>query len=420
MSRLGGLALCALAVAWAPLGLAQTRAEPSYARLYDQVWATVDQRFYDPRFHGVDWAAVRERYRPRLRDVRTGAEFRTLAGAMLQELKSSHLEIRAPSGAITGGARPAVQVQDLGGARLVWSVAAASDAQAVGLRPGDAVLSPDLAISGPLGSTARLQVSDCEGQRRTVTVRRERAFWPPPRPSFQWSTVTSGPGRKIGYLRADRFDDGADALADQAMADLADTSGLVIDLRNNSGGNMSAMRLASYFSEGERPAVVLLARPYLQALGRPVTKADLDAAPKVRRAYTTEAVMRAVASNGGGAAFYSEDLGAKRYAKPVVLLIGPDTGSAAEGFAWYMRLQTPAKLIGRATAGALLSGETIPLEGGWSIVVPVSGIWGPDGRNFGDQAVQPHLPVKWTRTDLCRGRDPDMAKALELLSVPQP
>ena len=415
MSRVWGLALCGLMVATAASPAAQTPTATPYARLFDQVWSTVDQNFYDPHFHGVDWAAMRERYRPRLKDVDTDPEFRALAAAMLKELKSSHLEIRAPSSATSAGVKPAVQLQELEGRRLVWSVAAASDAQAVGLRPGDALLSPDSAVYGPLGTTAQLKVSDCDGRERTLAVRRERAFWPLPRPSFQWSTVTAGPGKKIGYLRADRFDDGADALADQAMSDLADTSGLVIDIRNNSGGNMSAMRLASYFSQGERPAVVLLARPYLQALGRPVTKADLDAAPKVRRVYTTEAVFSAVAANKGGVVFLSEDMGAKRYGKPVVVLIGPDTGSAAEGFGWYMRLQTEAKLVGRPTAGALLSGQTFPLAGGWSLVAPVSGIWGPDGRNFGDQAVQPHHRVEWRREDLCRGRDPDMAKALELL-----
>ncbi len=256
---------------------------------------------------------------------------------------------------------------------------------------------------------------DCEGRDRAVSVRRERAFWPPARPGFQWSRVTAKPGTTIGYLRADRFDDGSDVLADQAMADLADTSGLIIDIRNNSGGNMSAMRLASYFGQGESPAVVLLARPYLQALGRPVTKADLDKAPPVRRAYTGKAVQSAMVANRGGAAFYSEDLGAKRYAKPVVVLIGPDTGSAAEGFGWYMRMRTDARLIGRPSAGALLDGQTFPLAGGWSLVVPVSGVWTPDGRNLGDQAVQPHERVEWTRADLCHGRDPDMARALETL-----
>jgi carboxyl-terminal processing protease len=415
MIRLCGLALCALAVAAAPSGHAQTPAKAGYVQLYDRLWSTVDQNFYDPRFHGVDWAGVGERYRSRLKDVDTDAEFRTLAATMLKELRSSHLEIRAPSALVSGGARPAVQVRELGGLRLVTSVAAASHAQTVGLRPGDALLSPDSAIPGPLGSTAQLKVSDCEGRERTLSVRRERAFWPLPRPSFQWSTVTTGPGRKIGYLRADRFDDGADALADQAMSDLADTSALVIDVRNNSGGNMSAMRLASYFSEGERPSVALLARPYLQALGRPVIKADLDAAHKARRTYTTEAVFGAVAAGKGGTVFYSEDLGAKRYTKPVVVLIGPETGSAAEGFGWYMRMQTQARLVGQPSAGALLSGQTFPLADGWSVVVPVSGIWSPDGQNFGDQAVQPHLPVTWTRADLCRGRDPDMAKALEVL-----
>jgi carboxyl-terminal processing protease len=129
-----------------------------------------------------------------------------------------------------------------------------------------------------------------------------------------------------------------------------------------------------------------------------VTKADLEAAHRARRAYTTEAVFGAVAAGKGGTVFYSEDLGAKRYTKPVVVLIGPDTGSAAEGFGWYMRQQTQAKLVGRSTAGALLSGQTFPLAGGWAVVVPVSGIWSRRART---SATRPY-----SRTSRSHGRAP--------------
>jgi carboxyl-terminal processing protease len=262
---------------------------------------------------------------------------------------------------------------------------------------------------------ATLQVEGCDRRTRTVQVRRERAFWPPLEPSFRWSSVTVRPNFKIGYLKADRFDDGSDALADAAMAALADTQGLVIDIRDNSGGNMSVLRLGSYFSEGVQPAVVLLSRPYLAALGRPATKADVLAAPRVDRAYTTAAVIKTLQDNRGGAAFYSEDLGPKAYRKPVVVLIGPDSGSAADGFAWYMRTMTKARLVGAPTAGVLLSSEPFPLSGGWVLTVPTAGIWKADGENVGDKAVAPHEAVTWTREDLCRGRDPDLARALELL-----
>ncbi|HEX8570016.1 MAG TPA: S41 family peptidase [Caulobacteraceae bacterium] len=408
---------CAALLLSATPAPAQTAAAPSYAALFDEVWRTVDQNFYDPYFHGVDWKAARERHRAKLAGVKTDAEFRRLAGEMLGELKASHLYLVAPaaSAAVTGHASPAVQMRTVGGQSVIWSTAEGSHARAVGLHPGERILSDAAATSGPLGSMADLRVEGCDGKARTVQVRRERAFWPPAEPSFRWASVTVKPGVKIGYLKADRFDDGSDALADAAMAALADTQGLVIDIRDNSGGNMSVLRLGSYFSEGVQPAVVLLARPYLAALGRPVTKADVLAAPRVDRAYTTEAVIKSLQDNKGGAAFYSENLGAKAYRKPVVVLIGPDSGSAADGFAWYMKTLTKARLVGAPTAGVLLSSERFPLSGGWVLVAPTAGIWKADGENVGDKAVPPHEAVTWTREDLCRGRDPDLAKALELL-----
>lgn len=416
--------------AWIAVGLmliaspslagAQTSAsDGKYARLFDEVWRTVDENFYDPSFHGVDWRATGDLYRARLAGVDTDPEFVALVAPMLRELKSSHVDLRAPAKSkVAEQSGPAARFREIGGARLVWRVAEGSDARGKGLRPGDRILSSPAEIYGPLGSTATLAIEGCGGERRSVAVRREQAFWPPAKPGFSWSTVMARPGSKIGYLRVDRFDDGADVLADQAMADLADTGGLIVDVRENSGGNMSAVRLGSYFSQGESPVVVLLSRPYLQALGRPLTPADVAAAPRVKGAYTTAAVFKGVADNRGGAAFVSEDMGAKRYTKPVVVLVGPNTGSAAEGFGWFMRLRTPARIVGQPSAAALLSGETFPLSEGWALTVPVHGLWASDGQSFADRPVQPHLRVDWTREDLCRGRDPDVAKALDLLLEP--
>jgi carboxyl-terminal processing protease len=71
-------------------------------------------------------------------------------------------------------------------------------------------------------------------------------------------------------------------------------------------------------------------------------------------------------------------------------------------------------LIGRVTAGELLSSETFEIGQGWSVVVPVHGLWGADGTDYGDRAVPPDREVSWTRDDLCSGRDPDLETALSL------
>lgn len=391
--------------AMAALAAPATAQENEYARLFDALWSTVNENFYDPHFRGTDWAAQRERYRPRAATARTDAEFRTLASQMLGEIQSSHLYISPPAPA-RRGAGIGARFMPIGGDVVVAEVAPLSDAYRQGLRPGDRLLSSQDDLRGDVGTNAALRVRSCDGRRRTLNIRREQAFWPPEHPGFRWRQIRTGADQRIGYMRIDRFDDGAAALADQAMAEFENVNAIIIDVRNNSGGNVSAMRLVSYFNGGMPEAgVILLARPYLEALGRPVTAADIAAAPRVDRAHTTADVFNAIGANNGGAAFWT-DPNERQFNGPVFVLIGEETGSAAEGFAWTMRLRTRARLIGTQTAGALLSSESFDIGEGWSVTIPVHGLWGPDGVDYGDRAVPPHEVVAPARADLCAGRDP--------------
>jgi carboxyl-terminal processing protease len=416
MKGLAGLVAAAAVL----FGGSAAAAEAAYGEVFDAAWRAIDENFYDPDFHGVDWAAVGARYRAQLPAVHDDAGLRRLLAAMLAELKTSHTYVSPPGGSPAIRWDVAAAFAEMEGRWTAIEVAPLGDARRQGLRPGDRLAGDPAALRGAPGTTASLAVEGCDGRRRTLSVRRERWSWPPEHPGWRWSRLSPAAGRSVGYLRVDRFDDGAAALADAAMAELADTEGLIIDLRGNSGGNISALRLASYFAPpGERPAVALLARPYLTALGRRPMAQDVAAGPKVVGAYTDEAVFRAVSDHGGAAVFYTEALDGRRYAKPVVVLIGPDTGSAAEGFAWTLRLNGGARFVGRPTAGALLSGETLDLPGGWRLTLPVHGLWGPDGRDFGDQAIAPDVSVAPTRADLCAGRDPELATALDLLRPPR-
>ncbi len=100
----------------------------------------------------------------------------------------------------------------------------------------------------------------------------------------------------------------------------------------------------------------------------------------------------------------------------MIVLINEETESAGEGFAWHAKLKTGATLVGRKTAGVLLGAEYFSLPGGWRLGVATQSGWGPDGKPVIDQPVSPHIETRWTISDVCSGRDPDMAKAMELLS----
>lgn len=381
-----------------------------YPAMIRELGQTVADNFYDPHLRGVDWARVTQDYALRAEAVRDDAAFRRLASQMMATLNASHTDVSAPATNVPQ-ARPAVMTEG----DVIVDVALLSHARAQGLRPGFRLLD-ESQVAGALGTLAHMRVRDCAGVERTVAVRREAGFWPPPEPNFQWRRIRTAPETTLGYLRIDAFGDDGAMLADQAMAALKDTAGLVIDLRANQGGNASALRLASYFTGEAGPGLILLGREYLQRLGRTPTPADARAAPRGDRIYTKAKVGEALEAHGGAVALWTEDLGTNRYSKPVVLLIGPETASAAEGFAWVMKLRSNATLVGRRSQAALLSAERLEFAPGWRVRVPTAGVWAPDGQDYGDRAIEPDVFVPVDAAALCDGRDPALEQAVSIIS----
>ncbi len=387
-------------------------AKPGYSDLFVSVWETVNERFYDPEFNGVDWKAVGERYRPLAAKAKTDAEFHGLMQKMLGELPVSHLGLGMPGQ--QGHIGIGVRTHNIDGRQTVTFVHPGSDAQRRGIRTGDVFLDASR-VSGPLGSNAEIRLRGCDGRTRTIKVRRE-SHSQPERPSIRWRTFIIGEGERIGYLRAVRFDDDVAPSVDRAMGELKDTKGLIIDVRDNTGGNMSFIRLSSYLSSGEHLVAALLTRHYLEAKGHTPGQIDPTQLPRTVGSYTNEKIYEAMKSNGGAVSFFSEDLGERKYSGKVVVLINDETASAAEGFAWHMKLMTAATLVGRKTAGALLGAEYFTLPGGWRLAVPTHSGWGPDGKPVIDQPVVPHIETEWTANDVCSGTDPDLAKALDIIA----
>jgi carboxyl-terminal processing protease len=157
--------------------------------------------------------------------------------------------------------------------------------------------------------------------------------------------------------------------------------------------------------------------PYLAALGRPVTKADIDKLNPVRGAYTDAAIFKAVRDGRGAALFSTDDVGAKRYHGKAVVVMGENSGSASEGFASIMKNMAHATTVGRPTMGYLLSSDRIALAGGWTLTYPAQGVWAPDATDYRDTPVQPEVLVPRKAADVCRGDDPDLAKAIEVLDA---
>ena len=63
---------------------------------FEEVWELVRDRFYDPRLHGLDWQAMRARYRPQAASARYQEEMAIVINAMLAELGASHTHYYTP------------------------------------------------------------------------------------------------------------------------------------------------------------------------------------------------------------------------------------------------------------------------------------------------------------------------------------
>lgn len=74
-----------------------------WAHMYEQVWRGVGEFFYDPGLHGLNLEAVKNRYRPYLKNIVSRDDLGYLFQEMLGNLSASHLGVLAPSSSRASG-----------------------------------------------------------------------------------------------------------------------------------------------------------------------------------------------------------------------------------------------------------------------------------------------------------------------------
>lgn len=173
----------------------------------------------------------------------------------------------------------------------------------------------------------------------------------------------------IGYIELVRFSafaaDEGGAVATGAMSFVANSDALIIDLRKNPGGSgkMGQLLGSYFFAPGDDKWLV---------------SNNNRSRGTTRQEWTFAYVP--------GKRMPDVDL---------YILIGPNTGSAAEGFAYNLQALKRATIVGERSAGAAHSGEMAAIAKGFVMFVPAGRTVNPiTNANWEGVGVKPDVEVK--------------------------
>ena len=265
-----------------------------------------------------------------------------------------------------------------------------SPAEAAGLKPGDQIIAIDGEdMTGTLAELARQKVLGPAGTQVVLTIQREGVEEPfdvtitraqITIPSTEYKMLEDN----IAYIRLNSFSDSTGSELHAALTDLLaqNPQGLILDLRNNGGGYLDqAIQVASEF------------------LGDGVVTYE-EFGDGTRNTYK---------ASGKGIA---TDI-------PMVVLVNQWSASASEVVSAALQDHGRAQLVGVTTFGKGTVQNWIPLvDNEGAIRVTIARWLTPNESNVTDTGLTPDIEVQITDADIEAGVDPQLNKAIEILSQP--
>lgn len=199
------------------------------------------------------------------------------------------------------------------------------------------------------------------------------------------NNASSSTGAKdISVIRLYSFSAQSPDLFRQALRDFVLTGNrkLILDLRGNPGGYLdAAWDMASWFMPAGKIVVT-------EDFGK-------NAGPQIYRSK--------------GYNIFNDKL-------RMIVLVDNGSASAAEILAGALQEQGIAKLVGVKTFGKGSVQELVPITSDTSLKITIARWLTPNGHNLSHDGLDPDYNVPITDKDLAAGKDPQMDKAVSLLS----
>lgn len=205
-------------------------------------------------------------------------------------------------------------------------------------------------------------------------------------PTVEWELISDRAGRKsIAHLQLFVFNRNVDAEFNKIVKEIlaSEAESIILDLRNNPGGLLdSSVNIASAFL-GPNQVVV-----------------------SERFADKTETVLK---TNNGSPL--------KKY--PLVILINKGSASASEILAGALRDNRQIKVIGETSFGKGSVQELLDFPESAekaTLKVTIAKWYTPSGVSISDEGIKPDIEIKRTEEDVENKKDPQLEKAVEIIS----
>ena len=314
---------------------------------FDYLWRAfaAEYAYFDEK--DTDWGQVRQHYRKEIESTSEAGAFISILERTLEELYDNHVHLtyNTPTSPCIVPSRSDLHAEWRQEGATVLAVREGFQVALSGVRPGDVILSiNNVAIAEAVELRLPISVTTPTTELRNWVLNKVLAG----NRGVSRTIEVSRSGRQLSFrLEAGRFDRqyavqhncrletrwlshdfgyisindslgdfSTIFLFDAALAELSAAKGLVLDLRRAGGGNTSVL-------EG--------------VAGRLVAS---------RVAY-----QRTVSPSGEEFISYLEPRGNSPYLQPIVLLVGPWTGSAGEGLAISLSAVDRASTVGLKMAG---------------------------------------------------------------------
>jgi C-terminal processing protease CtpA/Prc len=397
---------------------------------FTRLWSTVKFNFANfDLVPELNWDDVLSEYLPKAMRDQSNDAYIFLLQECIARLKDGHTSVGSSwgGGLPSRGPRPPLRIRSVGGKALVTEIVETEEIRASGIKPGDEIthvdgrtvqellkenIYPYISASTPQGrdleayprilqglkeSRVSLSIRTPKRAVHEVSLTRKasgRALLPRSRPKsvFEYRDIGDG----IAYVALNSFGDREIVQAfNEKFTQICRAKGMIIDVRKNGGGS-------------SRHGHAIIALLIDEAI--PATRWKT---PQYRAAF--RAWGRDEQWYDGGSKIINPKTN-DPFPGPVVVLIGPETNSAAEDFVVPLHAAGRATIVGQKSRGS--TGQPLQfsfLDGKIGGRVCTKRDQYPDGREFVGVGIIPHVEVHPTPADIAAGRDVVLEEGIKVL-----